>query len=63
VRYAHLLSGEVTTDGSEIAEAAVPAPRELSDTRIAALEQTVAELQSEVGDIRQQLAAFRKQFE
>jgi uncharacterized protein YceH (UPF0502 family) len=62
VRYAHLLAGEVTTDTVE--SAAVPGARRAPDSdRIAALEESLAELQTEVADLREQLQAFRKQFE
>jgi len=62
-RYAHLLSGEV--EAGEL-----PAPRVVSpsssagaDERLSRLEEAVAALQGEVGELKQQLAAFRKQFE
>ena len=66
VRYAHLLSGEVTADMSE----PVAAPRAHPDAdrvdrpdRVGALEEAVEELKKEVADLRQQLESFRKQFE
>jgi len=58
-RYAQLLSGAVAFDTED---ALVPAPGAARD-RIAALEETTAELRKEVDDLRAQLAAFRKQFE
>ena len=63
VRYAHLLSGDLAVESIEAPEATVPATRQPIDDRITALEQIIAELVSEVGDLRQQLEAFRKQFE
>jgi uncharacterized protein len=60
LRYAHLLAGEVADDAS----AAPPPVRAAPDAdRLTALEQTVAELRSEIVDLRAQLDAFRKQFE
>ena len=62
VRYAHLLAGEVTTDTVEAAVA--PGARRAADTdRIGALEEALAELRTEVADLREQLQAFRRQFE
>lgn len=59
LRYAHLLSGEVTFDAPEPA-----APRVAADAdRITALEETTEELRREVLDLRTQLEAFRRQFE
>ena len=60
VRYAHLLAGEVTVDASE--PTAPPRSRPDAD-RIGALEEALAELRTEVADLREQLQAFRKQFE
>ena len=57
VRYAHLLSGEVTESTVD-----TPAPAPAAD-RIGALEAVVQELRNEVADLRSQLAGFRKQFE
>ncbi|MGQ0646832.1 MAG: YceH family protein [Gemmatimonadaceae bacterium] len=59
VRYAHLLSGEVTHDAPDVS----PAPPHPEPDRIAALEEGVGELRHEVADLRAQLEAFRKQFE
>ena len=59
-RYAHLLAGEVTVDASE--PAAAPR-RQLDADRVGALEEALAELRTEVADLREQLQAFRKQFE
>ena len=63
VRFAHLLSGAVAADNVYAHEVAAPVTRQSSDERIAALEQLVAELRSEIGDMRQQLQEFKKQFE
>ena len=60
VRYAHLLSGEVTFDAPDEIEV-VRAPA--ATDRIAALEEALGELRNEVADLRTQLAEFRKQFE
>jgi uncharacterized protein len=64
-RYAHLFSGE-----PEIADVAVSPPgphastqHESNNDRILQLEEEVARLRSELADVQQQLAAFRKQFE
>jgi uncharacterized protein YceH (UPF0502 family) len=55
-RYAHLLSGEITTE-----QPAEPSrPRE---DRFSALEAEVGALRREVEQLREQLAAFRRQFE
>jgi uncharacterized protein YceH (UPF0502 family) len=59
VRYAHLLSGEVTFDAPDHAAVRAPADAE----RIGALEAAMAELRNEVADLRGQLAEFRRQFE
>lgn len=59
VRYAHLLAGDVVYDVEDVAVAA-PAP---STDRLAAIEEHVRELRTEVGDLRAQLETFRKQFE
>jgi uncharacterized protein YceH (UPF0502 family) len=62
VRFAHLLSGVPTFDAVDAPEpAAGHGPR--GADRIAALEATVEELRREVVDLRNQLNAFRKQFE
>ena len=59
VRYAHLLSGDVTFDAREL-----PAVEAEPDAdRLTALEHAVEELRTEVTDLRTQLAEFRRQFE
>ena len=60
VRYAHLLSGEVTFDTpDQVAVARTPADAD----RVGALEEALGELRNEVADLRNQLAQFRRQFE
>jgi uncharacterized protein YceH (UPF0502 family) len=59
VRFAHLLSGEVTFDAPDPATTRVQADVD----RIGALEEGMEELRKEVVDLRAQLEAFRKQFE
>jgi uncharacterized protein len=57
-RYAHLLSGEVTT-----AEVAPAMPRSVAGERSSDLESEVAELRREVRELKQQFEEFRKKFE
>jgi uncharacterized protein YceH (UPF0502 family) len=62
-RYAHLLSGDVDVPQHE-SSTSVAAPSSTSGgDRITRLEEQVASLQSEIEDLKQQLASFRKQFE
>jgi hypothetical protein len=61
-RYAHLLSGDVELPQDTAARPAV-AGSSVGGDRIARLEAQVETLQSEFADLKQQLAAFRKQFE
>jgi uncharacterized protein YceH (UPF0502 family) len=63
-RYMHLFSGEPP----EAAERTIPPARtpeaaHADDDRIGKLEQEVARLRHELGEVQEQLAAFRKQFE
>ena len=58
-RYAHLLSGDVPVDLSELATTSVVA----EGGRIEALEQAVNTLRAELVDLRAQLDEFRKQFQ
>ena len=61
-RWAHLLSGDVAPDSAHTARAADD--RSSGDgERIARLEEEVSALRREVGDIKDQLERFRKQFE
>ena len=65
VRYMHLFSGEPPEHLMQ-APVARPSPTMADDSnseRIAALEQEVSRLRTELTDIQQQLASFRKQFE
>lgn len=63
-RYMHLFSGEAPA-AAEVAQAPTPVTPSSGSTteRIAKLEEDVATLRSELSEIQQQLAAFRKQFE
>ena len=65
VRYVHLFSGEPPEHLMQ-PPVARPAPAMADDSnsdRIAALEQEVSRLRTELTDVQQQLASFRKQFE
>ena len=64
-RYTHLLAGDVIHAESEQArvESAVISSARGQGDRVADLERQVAALSEEIGEIRQQLAAFRRQFE
>ena len=60
VAWSKRVTGEVTVDASEPAAA----PRRQFDAdRVGALEEAIAELRTEVADLREQLQAFRRQFE
>ena len=61
LRYAHLFSGTPAVAETE-REAPEPFHAVRAD-RISALEQEVAQLRSEIEDIRQQFAGFKRQFE
>ena len=60
IRYAHLLSGPPAAGEHEVEPSPPAATR--SD-RIGALEAEVAELRSELNDLKRQFAGFRQQFE
>jgi uncharacterized protein YceH (UPF0502 family) len=62
-RYAHLLSGAVRTQEAEQSIRPIANQRGGDSGRITELENEVAKLQSDVSDLKQQFAAFRKQFE
>ncbi len=62
-RYAHLLAGDVVEAGTP-AHTNAAVTRNPADTeRIARLEEAVAELRREVGELKDQLERFRRQFE
>jgi uncharacterized protein len=62
-RYAHLLSGDVEVSQQEPATGATVPVASSGGDRITRLEEQVANLQSEVEDLKHKLASFRKQFE
>jgi uncharacterized protein len=62
-RYAHLLSGEVALAELPLPRIISPSSSSVDQDRISQLEEAVAALHSEVAELKQQLATFRKQFE
>ena len=63
-RYAHLFSGEVEVASADSIVVGLATPSGASTSeRIARLEGQVEKLQSEIADLKQQFAAFRRQFE
>ena len=66
-RYTHLFSGEpsIPEESQNVARVPSPVPAGANSTanRITALEEEVSILRSELSEVQQQLAAFRKQFE
>jgi uncharacterized protein YceH (UPF0502 family) len=62
-RYAHLLSGDVDVPPPDSAAGVAVTSSAGSGERIARLEAQVETLQSEIAELKQQFAAFRKQFE
>ena len=62
-RYCQLLSGDVQARAPETAPEAVMTGSSSNGERIASLENDVRVLQKEVAELKEQLAAFRKQFE
>ena len=62
-RYAHLLSGDVEAWQPEPTPGVPAASGAVEGERIARLEDQIENLQTEVADLKQQFAAFRKQFE
>jgi len=62
-RYAHLLSGDVELPPQESPAGVVSHGSSMGGDRIARLENQVETLQSEIAELKQQFAAFRKQFE
>ncbi len=61
VRYAHLLSGEVVNYSPP--EKSFTRSNPADNERIEKLEQTIAEMQNEINELRQTFEDFRKQFE
>jgi uncharacterized protein YceH (UPF0502 family) len=62
-RYAHLLSGDVEMPPRESAAKVAATSGAAGGDRIARLEDQMENLQSEIAELKQQFAAFRKQFE
>jgi uncharacterized protein YceH (UPF0502 family) len=62
-RYAHLLSGDVKVAPPDSAAAVAITSSASTSERIARLEEQVERFQAEIADLKQQFAAFRKQFE
>ena len=62
-RYAHLLSGDVELPPQESAAGVATTSNAAGGDRIARLEDQVENLQNEIVELKQQFAAFRKQFE
>jgi len=63
VRYAHLLAGDVEVSDARPAFEATAASLNADGERVAILEEKIAGLQKEIGELRQQFAVFQKQFE
>ncbi len=63
-RYMHLFSGDALEQVAPARmEAAAPSGTDSTGSRIANLEEEVSRLRTELTEVQQQLAAFRKQFE
>ncbi|HWF13545.1 MAG TPA: YceH family protein [Candidatus Acidoferrales bacterium] len=62
-RYAHLLSGDVESPPQESAAGVAATSSAAGGDRIARLENQIEVVQSEIAELKQQFAAFRKQFE
>jgi uncharacterized protein len=62
-RYVHLLAGEVVVPESPYTASVGLAPGLVGDERLERLEEEVAILRREVGEVKDQLERFRKQFE
>ncbi len=60
-RYIHLLSGDAAPVPSE--QTSMQTGASATDERVTRLESTVSSLQAELAEVKEQLAAFRKQFE
>ncbi len=62
-RYAHLLSGDVVEQEGKLDTAPRIATHSPDGDRVSVLEKEVAVLKDDITDLKQQFAAFRKQFE
>jgi len=62
-RYVHLLAGDVVVPESPYSPVVATARGSEDGERLARLEEEVAELRRELGDVKDQLERFRKQFE
>ena len=62
-RYAHLLAGDVVEMEAPVQAGAVVEQNSADGERIGRLEEEVADLRRELGDVKDQLERFRKQFE
>jgi uncharacterized protein YceH (UPF0502 family) len=62
-RYAHLMSGDVELPAADLTASGAATGGASSSDRTARLEDQVETLQSDIADLKQQFAAFRKQFE
>jgi uncharacterized protein YceH (UPF0502 family) len=64
-RYAHLLCGEVETAEADVAPPAEPARRavQAENERLAALEEQVSSIRTELDGLKEQFEQFRHQFE
>jgi uncharacterized protein len=62
-RYAHLLAGDVVEPEASVHTTAAVERNPADAGRIARLEEEVAELRREVGEVKDQLERFRRQFE
>jgi uncharacterized protein len=60
-RYMHLFCGDAAPAPDQHAPPSLPTSA--TDDRVARLESIVTSLQAELGEVKTQLAAFRKQFE
>jgi uncharacterized protein YceH (UPF0502 family) len=62
-RWMHLMAGDAVASGSRQAEAATPDSASGDRERVDRLEEEVAALRREVGELKDQLERFRQQFE
>jgi uncharacterized protein YceH (UPF0502 family) len=63
VRYAHLLSGDVEDQESQLARDGQSSSSSDDTDRLGRVESEIGELRTEVADLKQELMKFRKQFE